>query len=107
MYVDCINSETYTGIIQMSKKLNDVINEYCELNERMKADKKRLEELRKQLLPHASITKPFKTNRWCITYTVNEAEVLDTKRIRDEMSPEWVKEHTQVSTRETLKVIKL
>jgi hypothetical protein len=91
----------------MAAKLNAVINEYCELNERMKADKKRFDELRKELLPHASVTKPFKTSRWVITYTETEAEILDTKRIREEMSAEWVKDHTIKSTREMLKVTKL
>jgi predicted phage-related endonuclease len=95
------------GVQKMSKKLNDVINEYCELSERIKADEKRLKELRSELLPLATVTKPFKTNRWCISYTVTEASVLDTKRIRDEMDTEWLKKYTTQSKREMLKVTKL
>lgn len=91
----------------MSKKLNDTINEYCEISERMKADKKRLEELRKQLLPHASVTKPLKTTDWCIAYTVAEAEVLNTKKIREDMDASWLELYTTTSIRETLKVTKL
>lgn len=91
----------------MSRKISEIVNEYCEISTRMKEDKKRMEELRKLLLPNLTVIAPLKTNRWCITYSVSDVESLDTKRIRDEMTAEWIKEFTVKSQRETLKVTKL
>lgn len=84
-----------------------LIDEYCELTERLGEDKKRQKELRKILLPHCDETKPLKTNRWCITYTKAFAETLDTKQIREEMPMNWLKKYLVRGVRETLKVTKL
>lgn len=92
----------------MSKSnFSAVINEYCELNEAMKAQKKRMDELRKLILAQASVTKPLKTKDWCITYTVTQAETLDVKLIREAMDAAWIRQFTSISERETLKVTKL
>lgn len=84
-----------------------LVDEYCEVSERMKADKKRCEELRKALLPLCSEVKPLKSSRWCITYTKSFAETLDTKQIREDMPSSWLKKYLVRGIRETLKTTKL
>lgn len=84
-----------------------LIDEYCEVTERLKADKKRQDELRKILLPLCSETKPLKTNLWCITYTKAFADMLDTRQIREDMPSSWIKKYLVRGIRETLKVTKL
>jgi predicted ATP-binding protein involved in virulence len=91
----------------MTPEIKGLVNEYCELSERIKKDEKRLKEIRKVVLAHATIAKPLKTEQWCITYTETDADTLDVKKIRKDMSASWIKLYTVTSTRVTLKVTKL
>lgn len=87
--------------------MDELINEYCVISARMKDDKKRMDEIRKLLMPNLTVVAPLKTDRWCISYSVCDVQSLDTKRIRDEMTSDWIKNYTVTSQRETLKVTKL
>ena len=85
------------------KKLASQIDEYCVIQARMREDKKALESLRKVLLPLAEDGVLLATSDWKVVYVETHPSRLDTEKIREEMSDDWIKDHSVTDTVKSLR----
>ena len=78
-----------------------VIDELGSLAELAKDAKARIEILRAEVIARGINFAVGET--YSVTVTHSDRSTLDTKKIRDEMSPEWVASHTNVAAVTTVK----
>lgn len=78
-----------------------IIDELGSLSELAKDVKARTEILRAEVIARGINFAAGET--YTVTVTHSERATLDTKKIRDEMSPEWVASHTNVAAVTTVK----
>ena len=78
-----------------------LVDELGSLSELAKDAKARIEILRAEVIARGLHFAEGET--YNVTITKSERATLDTKKIRDEMSPEWVASHTNTSQVTTVK----